>query len=124
VPVHIANGDIVGVPEPWTYPDAFADVSTADINWIRTLIISGGEYRTSPQAKNWIGVPLAERLKLNLDSKSDKAKIRRVLETWLKNGVLATEDRKDENRKNKQYVILGTWKPDDTTTRPDTDTEP
>jgi hypothetical protein len=124
VPVNIDNGDIVGVPEPWTYPDAFADVSTTDMNWIRTLIISGGEYRTSAQAKDWIGVPLAERLKLNLDSKTDKAKVRRILKTWFKNNVLATEDRKDENRKTRQYVVLGTWKPDDTTTPPDTDIEP
>jgi len=96
----------------------------ADMNWVRALVAGGGEYRANSQAKNWIGVPIAERLKLDLDDKRDKAKVRRILKTWFKNGVLAVDERKDEGRKPRNFVVLGTWKPDDVAGTDDEDVDP
>jgi RecA-family ATPase len=111
--VTIDNGDDIGVPEPWTYPNAFEDVTAADMNWVRTLVASGtAEYRDDVRASNWIGIPLAERLDLDLNKKPDRAKVKRILKTWFQNKVLDTEEREDTKRMKRKFVVLGTWKPE------------
>lgn len=108
VSLQISNGDNVGVLERWVFPDAFDGLTTADIEWVRTLVREK-EFRADSRAADWIGKPVAERLKLNLADDADKARVKRVLKTWTMNGVLATEVRHDRNRNKCEFVVPGNW---------------
>jgi AAA domain len=108
VSLQIPNGDNVGVLERWVFPDAFNGVTTADIDWVRTLVREK-EFRADSRAADWIGKPVAERLKINLADDAGRARIKRVLKTWTMNGVLATEVRHDRNRNKCEFVMPGNW---------------
>jgi hypothetical protein len=102
----LPNGDHVAVASSWSPPNAFHEVSVADIHWIRALVQKKA-YRADSQAKEWIGKPLAERLNLDLTNKQSKAKVKHILQTWMKNGVLDTEERPDKKSALRDFVIIG-----------------
>jgi len=105
----LANGDNVGALEAWQYPDAFANVTTTDMYAIRDLATKE-DFRADSRAKNWIGKAIAERLNLNPANKADLAKTKRILKTWIGNGVLAIDTREDDHRKQRDYIIPGRLK--------------
>src|SRR5262249_30540819 len=105
----LANGDNVGALEAWQYPDAFANVTTADMYAIRDLA-SKQDFRADSRAKNWIGKAIAERLNLNPANKADLAKTKRILKTWIGNGVLAIDTHEDDQRKKRDYIVPGRLK--------------
>ena len=109
ISVAVPNGDNVGALEAWEYPDAFANVTTADMYAIRDLV-SKKDFRADSRAKEWIGHPIADRLKLNINSPADTAKIKQIIKTWIRNGVLAIEEREDDHRKKRNYVVPGKLK--------------
>jgi hypothetical protein len=39
----------------------------------------------------------------------DLARIKQIVKTWIKNGVLTIEKRKDSNRKDREFVVPGSW---------------
>ena len=68
------------------------------------------DFRADSRAKNWIGKAIAERLNLNLANKADLAQTKRILKTWIGNGVLAIDTRDDDHRKQRDYIIPGRLK--------------
>jgi hypothetical protein len=102
------RGDNVGVVEGWTYPDAFAGVTGAHMDWTRNLARTQ-ELRDDPRADAWIGIPLAKHLNLNLSNKADKAKVKNILKKWTDNGVLAVEEREDDRRRKRKFIVPGNW---------------
>lgn len=109
VSVPLANGDDIGVPEAWKFPGAFDGISVGHMHRART-IASQGNYRKSSQATDWIGKPVAEMLGLDPDDPADRKRVSKILKTWFDNGVLTTEDRPDENRRPRPFVVPGSWK--------------
>lgn len=101
-------GDQVQAVEQWDYPQPFANVSTDDMQWLRDTV-RGGEYRNNSRSLDWVGIPLAQRLHLDLDDKGDRAKVVAILKKWFQTGVLATETRKDSERHDREYVVPGDW---------------
>jgi hypothetical protein len=84
-----------------------------------------GAYRLDPRAANWVGYMIADVLNIKVapgadNSVADIARIKQILSTWFKNKVLDTETRPDENRKQREFVVPGSWK-DDTATTPTID---
>jgi hypothetical protein len=64
--------------------------------------IGGGDYWVSEQSKtNWAGIIVADILKVDLDDKTEKNRIVRLLKFWQKSGHLTTELRLDERRKQR-----------------------
>lgn len=64
--------------------------------------IGGGDYWVSEQSKtNWAGIIVADILKVDLDDKTEKNRIVRLLKFWQKSGHLTTELRMDERRKQR-----------------------
>jgi hypothetical protein len=109
--VTLPCGESVGVLEAWKPCDTFEGMSVADIEFIRE-VAQGGPYRASSQAKEgWIGVPLAERLDLDLGDEKDKKRASAIINKWLKTNVLAVEERSDESRHKRKYIIPGKWEP-------------
>jgi hypothetical protein len=101
-------GDNMQAVDRWDYPQPFDDVTADDMRFMRKTVREG-DYRADPRSPEWVGVPLAKRLDLDPTNKGDRARITTILKTWLENGVLAIERRKDESRHEREYMIPGNW---------------
>jgi hypothetical protein len=108
VPVPLANGDDVAVVTPWTFPGPLEGVTTEQMHRVRELVRSGS-FRKDLRADDWVGHAVADVLGLDLDIDGNKKRLKKILTIWFDNGVLATEQREDEHRKKKAFVIPGDW---------------
>jgi hypothetical protein len=106
--VELGNGDNIGVQTPWKWPDAFSDVTVADLLSVQRLV-DAGRYRDSSQAKAWVGNAVAEALDLDLDDKHQREKVKTLLKEWRKNHALDTYEDHDENREMRKFVRVGKW---------------
>jgi len=101
------SGDNIAVAVPWALPDAFDGVKERDLYAVQ-MLVSQGNYRSDAQAHDWCGNAVAQVLGLNAER--DKARIKRLLKTWIANGVLVVETRKEpKTSKQKSYVAVGEW---------------
>jgi AAA domain-containing protein len=98
--------DLVQAAESWSYPQPFDGVTDADAEWARQAAREA-EYRCDPRSPDWLGRPLARRLKLDPDEEGDRKKVVAILKAWLANGTLATETRKDKERKDREFFVPG-----------------
>jgi len=104
---NLPNADRVACATPWTPPKPFDGITKADAE-VAQKLARGRAHRASSQADDWFGYALGERLGLDPRSNpADKAKLNGVIKTWLKNKVLKTERRKDETRKDKDFIVPG-----------------
>lgn len=102
------NSDHVGVAESWTWPDALDGVTVADLLAAQQAVAKG-RWRENVQATDWVGIPIAEALKLVLTDKADKAKVARLLKTWTANGMFVVVTGDDEKRRPRSFVEVGEW---------------
>lgn len=98
--------DYVGAVTAWQPPDPFDNVTTEHLRQVQSLV-ADGDYRTSEQAKDWVGNAVADVIGLGLDDPADKRKAKSIFKTWEANGKFKTEMRKDGNRKDRPFVIVG-----------------
>jgi aminoglycoside phosphotransferase family enzyme len=108
VSVELANGDNVGAVEPWTWPDAFSDVTRNDLEAVQRAV-AAGEYRESHRAKDWVGNAVADVLNLDVSDAYVRAKVRHMLSTWIDNDALRVIERPDRTRMMRKFVVVGTW---------------
>ena len=108
VSVELPNGDSVGVSEPWSWPDAFSDVTRSDLESVQRRVASS-EWRENPRAKDWVGIAVAEALNLDASDSYNKAKIRQLLKIWIENGALRVVEQPDKHRKMRAFVSVGQW---------------
>jgi hypothetical protein len=76
-------GDSVGVATAWTWPNAFADLTTNDLLRVQQRIAEG-EWRESSQAKAWAGIAVADVLGLDITEPSVKERVKQLLKTWIR----------------------------------------
>jgi hypothetical protein len=108
VSVLIGNqADNVQAIEPWTFPSALGGLTVADLDFIVALLRRpGSAWRADSRSPLWLGVPLAQRLgiEMSLDSegnarvanpKKDCPRLNAILGTWLKSGAIALATRQD-----------------------------
>ena len=100
------NGDNVGVPEPWEWPDPFAEITVADFNAVQTAI-GKGEWREDVRSKNWAGIAIADVLQLDPALAENKGKIKQLLAVWIQNRELKVVERADSQRRLRKYVEVG-----------------
>jgi hypothetical protein len=110
---NLPNGDEIACASPWKPPDPFNGVSTANMHKCRTLAQSGA-YRADSRSPDWVGYMVAEVVGINVvrgveNDPKDLARIKQILKTWIKNKVLKTESREDENRHKREFVVPGSW---------------
>lgn len=112
--VKIGNGEWIGVCVPYTLPDAFDGVSGKDAKAAQRIVADahtdGEPLRESSQSKNWVGVPIADMLGIDITEKKGKAKVASILKTWIKTNVLAVE-RITNPRQAREVavVVVGEW---------------
>lgn len=112
-------GDSVGVVEPWVPPDPFDGLTGEHLYQVQ-LAIADGQWRESSQVRDgsWVGVPVAGALRLDANDPAHRSRIKRLLNTWLKEGALKVERRKDGNHESRPYVVVGRWQKDATPPAP------
>jgi hypothetical protein len=98
--------DYVGAVTTWQPPDPFDNVTPEHLRQVQALV-ADGDYRTSEQAKDWVGNAVAEIIGLDLDDPAEKRKAKSIFKTWEANGRFKTEMRKDGNRKDRPFVTVG-----------------
>jgi hypothetical protein len=107
--VDLGQGDNVGVVTRWTWPDAFQDVTAHDLLAVQKRI-GEGAWKKDPQADDWAGIAVGSVLDLDPARKSDKERIKKLIDTWVKNDALREERRKDpKQRREKPFIVVGRW---------------
>lgn len=100
--------DKVGAVEIWKWPDAFEGVSVQDLVAVQHRI-NGGRFRESVQSPDWVGHVVADILRLDTDKKAEMMKVKTLLKTWIKNGVLKVHEQADDKGNKRPFVIVGEW---------------
>jgi hypothetical protein len=112
---NLPNGDTVACVTAWKLPNPFDSVSLDDLKVVQRVVQSGA-FRTSSQAKGWLGWWMAENLSgLEMtarytDKPRDKASVAQldaILKTWVKNGVLKIVQGQDETRRKRDFYAVG-----------------
>jgi len=106
ISVQLANGDNVGVPESWQWPDPFDEITVADLHAVQAEI-RNGEWREDVRSKNWAGIAIADVLGLDSSLAENKSKIKQLLATWLENRELKVVERADTSRHMRKYIEVG-----------------
>jgi hypothetical protein len=111
--VHLGNapdgvGDSVGVAMPWSWPDAWAGVTSATLLIVQRRVFAG-TWRENVQADDWVGKAVAEVIGLDLDHRPDKARVQSMLRAWIASGALRVVERDDGRRRPKKFVVVGEW---------------
>jgi AAA domain len=100
-------GESVGVLQPWKLPQPFEGI-TKDDAVIAQELAQSAAYRADTRADNWFGNALGERLGLDPRKNPEhKAKLKRMIKTWIKNNVLIEKKDFDEHRHSKTFIRRG-----------------
>lgn len=104
-------GDNVGMLVPWVAPDSFGGVTVHQLRNVQMMVSSKPEQcRKHSASPKWVGRQVAFVLDMNIDDLSDKARIKKYVDTWLANGALRSEIRPDaESKRDVEFVIVGQW---------------
>jgi len=100
-------GDSVGVLEGWDPPNTKVVLTDDDRVYFRTLVAGNPTYRDDVRSKEWIGIPIARRLSIDLDTKIGRTRAKNVLASLLERRDLAIEERQDGQRHVRRYVVAG-----------------
>ncbi|MEM9733026.1 MAG: AAA family ATPase [Pseudomonadota bacterium] len=106
--VTLANGDYVGVVEPWKWPDPFEELTTAHLARVQ-IALNGKKYRENIQSSEWAGHAISEILGLDSHDPADRKKIKSCLRTWMKNGALKRGKMVDDYGKERPIIEVGEW---------------
>lgn len=110
--VALGNGgggtdDKIGVVTPWIWPNAMDGLSIADLRAVQDKI-AGAEWAENSQATNWAGYAVADVLGVDASDKAGRARIKSLLATWIKNGVLRVERiRSARDGRDKPMIVVG-----------------
>lgn len=107
--ISLANGDQVGAAIPWTWPDAFAGISSHDLRRVQGVLHERG-YRYDVQAERWAGYPIGEALGMDAHSPAGAARIKALIKGWIVAGSLAVESQTDPAvRRQVKVVVVAKW---------------
>lgn len=113
---NLVNGDRIACASPWEPPDPFKYLTKTDMELARTLARTGA-YRADRRSPEWFGYALAKQLGLTVAHEGhtdpkDLASLQAIIKKWLENRVLDIEKRRDEDRKDRSFIIPGPFKPE------------
>ena len=100
----LVTADEVGVASLWEKPDIFHGLSAWHLYQVQQRV-AAGQWRDNVQAKDWVGNVVAQVAGLSVDK--DKARIKAILKTWKRNGVLKVENLPDKNGDERPFVVVG-----------------
>jgi hypothetical protein len=101
--------DWVGVVEPYSIPTPMGGFSVHDTLRVQQALSEAGGARESRKAKDWAGHIVGETLGIDTEQKAGRSRVAAMIVQWLKSGVLAVEQRRDQNRIMRDFLIVGEW---------------
>lgn len=112
--VKIGNGEWIGVCVPFKLPDAFDGISAKDAKKAQQIVAAahsnGDPLKESSQSPQWVGVPIADLLGIDITEKKGRAKVSTIIRTWIKTNVLSTEKVFDSKKgREVPVIIVGEW---------------
>lgn len=116
VSVALGNGSAeeqgyVGVVDRWRLPNAFDDVTPADLRAVQTKV-NEGQYRESVQSREWVGLAVGEVLDIDMADEANVTKVKTLLATWFRNRMFKTVEKPDQHRKPRAFVEVDQWATD------------
>jgi hypothetical protein len=95
----------------WKPKNPFDGLTSRDVE-VAQKVAQGGVYRADAQAKEWFGYALADHLKINVrhgaeNKPADIVRLKQIIKTWIKNNVLAIEEREDDQRHSRKFIVPG-----------------
>jgi hypothetical protein len=111
VSTKIDNGEWVGVVTEFKMPDAFDGVTARHAMTVQKMVGNADDpCRENPQAKNWVGLIVAEVLDLDLDKADEKARCKSIIRKWIDTDVLRREMLPDKrNGRDAPSIVVGVW---------------
>ncbi len=103
---HGFAGDSVAVATRWNWPNPSEGITSADIVAAQQAV-AAGLWRENVQARDWVGIPIASALGLDIDKPADKAKIKGLLRQWVASGAFVIVMRKDDKGNERPCVEVG-----------------
>ena len=103
------GGDDIAAIERWTPPNAALIAQNFD-DAARVLVqarIALGEWRGHHAANDWAGRAIAEVIGADLSNFADMQRIKALLSDMLAKEQLRTERRKDANRHERNFIVVG-----------------
>lgn len=96
----------MAVATRWNWPNPSEGITSADIVAAQQ-VVAAGIWRENVQAKNWVGIPIAEALGLDIDPPADKAKIKSLLKQWIASRAFVTVIHKDDKGNERPCIEVG-----------------
>ncbi len=93
-------------------PDLFDGVKAKHALEVQRLVGAAEEkgepMRKNVQAKSWVGVAVADVLKLDMEKNPEKAKVKAIVKQWMKTNVLKAAEMYDKRQgRDVQCVVVG-----------------
>lgn len=112
--VKIDNGEWIGVCVPFKLPDAFDGISVKDAKRAQQIVADahtdGSPLKESSQSPQWVGVPIADMLGIDITEKKGRTKVLSIIKTWIRTNVLATEKIFDAKKgREVPVIVVGEW---------------
>ncbi len=109
VNVTTPNGQHVGAVRPWEWPDAFDGVTNSDAMRVQNMVAASfPPPRYSSQSAQWVGRIVADALGMDIEDKTQRARVNSMIGVWIKNKVLAVEEVPDtRNGRTTKAVFKG-----------------
>jgi RecA-family ATPase len=112
--VQLPNEEYVGVAVEFKLPDLFDGVKAKHALEVQRIVgaaeDSGEPMRKNVQAKSWVGVAVADVLKLDMEKKHEKAKVKAIVNKWLETGVLKESEWKSgRHGREVPVIVVGEW---------------
>jgi hypothetical protein len=106
----LPNGDEVAFSSRWQPPDPFEGVSSDHVETVRQLVRTG-EYRADTRSPEWVGYAIAKALDIPVcygadNDPKDMARLRAIVQKWLKINILKIETRRDGNRRERKFIVI------------------
>jgi AAA domain len=103
---HVDDQDYVGVAIPWKWPNAFEGVTVTDLRKAQAAV-AAGRWRESPQAKDWVGYPIAKAMGLDATTRAQRARISAMLKMWTANRMFVAVEGLDDKRRKRSFIEVG-----------------
>jgi RecA-family ATPase len=112
--VQLANEEYVGVAVEFKLPDLFDGIKAKHALEVQRIVGAAEEkgepMRKNVQAKSWVGVAVADVLKLDMEKKHEKAKVKAIVNKWLETGVLKESEWKSgRDGREVPVIVVGEW---------------
>jgi hypothetical protein len=72
--------------------------------------IEAGQWRESYHSPDWVGHAIGAAIDVDSNAPEGRARIRQIINEWLKSGAIERHQRRDGNRKEVTFIRLGNWR--------------